>query len=183
MEEIIVSVDVETDGPIPGPHSMLALGAAAFDDQGRVFSRFEVNLELLPEAKPHEETMTWWRDHPEAWAHCRRDPRAPEEAMARLVQWLAELRGRPVFAGYPAAWDFMWVYWYLLRFVGQSPFSHSALDIKTCAAMALDLPYRRVGRKTLPKAWQGENPAPHTPLADAIQQGRMLMKIRAAARN
>jgi len=26
-----VSVDIESDGPIPGPHSLLSLGAAAFD--------------------------------------------------------------------------------------------------------------------------------------------------------
>ena len=28
-QEVYVSVDVETDGPIPGPHSMLSLGAVA----------------------------------------------------------------------------------------------------------------------------------------------------------
>ena len=30
MGEIYVSTDVETDGPIPGPYSMLSLGSAAF---------------------------------------------------------------------------------------------------------------------------------------------------------
>lgn len=29
-KEIYVSTDVETDGPIPGPHSMLSLGSAAY---------------------------------------------------------------------------------------------------------------------------------------------------------
>jgi hypothetical protein len=30
MPEIYVSTDVESDGPIPGPHSMLSFGSAAF---------------------------------------------------------------------------------------------------------------------------------------------------------
>ena len=30
MAEIYVSTDVETDGPIPGPHSMLSLASAAY---------------------------------------------------------------------------------------------------------------------------------------------------------
>ena len=29
MAEIYISTDVETDGPIPGPHSMLSLASAA----------------------------------------------------------------------------------------------------------------------------------------------------------
>jgi hypothetical protein len=30
MPEIYVSTDVESDGPIPGPHSMHSFGSAAF---------------------------------------------------------------------------------------------------------------------------------------------------------
>ena len=30
MKEIYISTDVETDGPIPGPHSMLSFGSAAY---------------------------------------------------------------------------------------------------------------------------------------------------------
>jgi len=36
--------------------------------------------------------------------------------------------GKPVFVGYPAGFDFLFVYWYLIRFTGESPFSFSALD-------------------------------------------------------
>ena len=34
MNEIYVSTDGEFDGPIPGPHSMLAFGSAAFNRRG-----------------------------------------------------------------------------------------------------------------------------------------------------
>lgn len=30
MNEIYISTDVETDGPIPGPHSILSFGSAAY---------------------------------------------------------------------------------------------------------------------------------------------------------
>jgi hypothetical protein len=36
--EIYISTDVETDGPIPGPHSMLSFGSAACTpEQGALF--------------------------------------------------------------------------------------------------------------------------------------------------
>ena len=50
MAEIYVSTDVETDGPIPGPHSMLSLGSAAYTVDKKLVSTFSVNLETLPGA-------------------------------------------------------------------------------------------------------------------------------------
>jgi hypothetical protein len=49
--------------------------------------------------------------------------------MRRYVEWIKTLTAKPVFVAYPAGFDFLFVYWYLIRFVGESPFSHSALDI------------------------------------------------------
>jgi len=67
--------------------------------------------------------MDWWATQPEAWAATRADCRDPGEAMPEYVRWLKSLPGRPVFVGYPASYDFMFVYWYLIRFAGESPFS------------------------------------------------------------
>ncbi|MFT7224040.1 MAG: hypothetical protein ACI82Z_001588 [Cellvibrionaceae bacterium] len=50
--------------------------------------------------------------------------------MRKYVEWIATLLGKPVFVGYPASYDFMFVYWYLIKFVGTSPFSYFALDVK-----------------------------------------------------
>jgi hypothetical protein len=57
--------------------------------------------------------------------------REPADVLPEYVTWLQALPGKPVFVAYPAAYDFMFVYWYLIRFAGESPFSHSALDIKS----------------------------------------------------
>ena len=41
------------------------------------------------------------------------------------VAWLKAFGGRPVFVGYPAAFDFSFVYWYLTEFAGENPFGYS----------------------------------------------------------
>ena len=43
-KEIYVSIDVESDGPIPIQNSMLAFGAVAFTDDGRILGEYNVNL-------------------------------------------------------------------------------------------------------------------------------------------
>lgn len=133
MPEIYVSTDVEADGPIPGPHSMLSFASAAYLADKTLVATFEANLALLPEAVGDPKTMAWWQGQPEAWAACRANVREPAEVMPQYVAWLKALPGKPVFVGCPAAYDFMFVYWYMIRFAGESPFSHSALDIKSYA--------------------------------------------------
>jgi hypothetical protein len=51
--------------------------------------------------------MAWWRGQPEAWAACRSDQREPATVMPEYVAWLKGLPGKPVFVGYPAAYDFL----------------------------------------------------------------------------
>ena len=48
MPEIYVSTDVESDGPIPGPHSMLSFASAAYTADKTLLSTFSANLDLLP---------------------------------------------------------------------------------------------------------------------------------------
>ena len=103
MSEIYVSTDIEVDGPIPGPHSMLSFGSAAYRADKTLVATFAANLEPLPGACGHPDTLAWWSRHPEAWAAARRDPRPPAEAMADYANWLDELPGPPVFVGTHAA--------------------------------------------------------------------------------
>jgi hypothetical protein len=182
MAEIYVSIDIEADGPIPGPNSMLSIGAAAFREDKTLVSTFSPNLELLPGAVGDIKTMEWWASQPEAWAATRKDARAPVTVMADLVNWVQGLPGKPVFVGYPVAYDFMFVYWYLIRFTGGSPFSHSALDIKTLAMAALGTGYRDSTKRNMPKEWFGEIPHNHVAVDDAIGQGVLFCNTLAAVR-
>ena len=183
MPEIYISTDIESDGPIPGPHSMLSFGSAAFGADKTLVSTFSVNLELLPGASGDPKTMAWWQTQPDAWAAARQNPRDPAEAMQDYIHWLKGLPGKPVFVAYPAGYDFTFIYWYLIRFTGQSPFSHSALDIKTLAMAALGTGYRDSTKRNMPAAWFEEQPHNHVALDDAIGQGILFCNILATIRS
>lgn len=179
MSEIYVSTDIESDGPIPGANSMLSFGSAAFLPNGEMRDTFSANLDTLPDAAPDPGTMEWWGRNPEAWAACRTDPRNPTEAMTAYVRWLRKLPGKPVFVGYPAGYDFLFVYWYLIRFAGESPFSFSALDIKSYAMAMLGTEFRRTAKRNMPKRWFGKHPHTHVALDDAIGQGVLFCNMLA----
>ena len=182
MREIYVSTDVEADGPIPGPNSMLSFGSAAYTGDKRLLGTFTANLLTLPEATADLKTMEWWKSEPVAWAECRKDPQDPMQVMPAYVRWLKSLQGKPVFVAYPAAYDFMFVYWYLMRFAGESPFSFSALDIKTYAMAVLGTSYRDTTKNSMPKHWFDPLPHTHRALDDAIEQGALFCNMLAASR-
>lgn len=175
--EIYVSTDVEADGPIPGAYSMLSFGSAAYLEDKTLVKTFSANLVTLPNAAQHPKVMEWWKGKPDAWKACRENLQPPEAAMKNYLAWLKSLPGVPVFVGYPAAYDFMFVYWYLVRFTGESPFSHSALDIKTLAMALLKTGYRRSTKKNMPKRWFDDLPHSHEALDDAIEQGAMFCNM------
>ena len=177
MPEIYVSTDTETDGPIPGPHSLLSFASAAYTADKTLLGTFSANLGTLPDATAHPETAAWWAEQPEAWVACRSNLESPSVAMHRYVAWLKSLPGRPVFVAYPVGFDFLFVYWYLMRFVGESPFNHSALDIKTFAMAVLKTDYRDSSKRHMPKHWFDTLPHTHIALDDAIEQGALFCNM------
>src|SRR3954471_20239806 len=81
LAEIYVSTDVESDGPIPGPHSMLSFASAAYRADKTPVGTFAANLATLPGAAGDPKTMAWWEGEPAAWAACRANPREPAAVM------------------------------------------------------------------------------------------------------
>ncbi|KVD89706.1 exonuclease [Burkholderia stagnalis] len=175
--EIFVSTDVETDGPIPGAHSMLSLGSAAFLADGTCIGTFSGNLAPLPEARPDPKTMEWWRSQPDAYSACTRDARDPGSVMSDYHAWLSNLPGKPLFVGYPASFDFLFVYWYLIRFCQDSPFGHSAIDIRSYAMGLLRSDYRSTAKRHLPQSWTTHDEMAHVALDDAIEQGKLFCNM------
>jgi len=124
LPELYIATDVEADGPIPGPYSMLSLGMAVAGHRGSTF---------YTELKPISDQFV-----PEALAvsgldreRLLREAPTPEQAMAAAARWIDELRtlGRPVFLAAPAVWDGMFVHWYFTRFTGKSPFGATGAGI------------------------------------------------------
>ena len=71
----------------------------------------------------------------------------------------------------------MFVYWYLIKFAGESPFSFSALDIKTMAMTVLKTTYRDSTKKHMPREWFDDLPHTHVALDDAIEQGALFCNL------
>ena len=182
MAEIYVSTDIETDGPIPGPNSMLSFGSAAYLPDKSLVGTFSANLETLSGAQGDPKTMAWWETQPEAWAACRVDTQDPALAMPAYASWLDSLPGKPVFVAYPAGFDFLFIYWYLIRFAGRSPFSFSAIDIKTFAMAVLKCDYRAASKRGMPSRWFDKSPHTHVALDDAIEQGVLFCNMLAENR-
>jgi hypothetical protein len=180
--ELYVSIDVEADGPIPGEYSMLSLGSAIFEPAGQILDKFEVNIRELPTAKRDAETMEWWATEPTAWEYCRRNPVEADNAMHSYLDHLLNVekkyRRKLVCIGYPVTYDFMFVYWYLIKFTGKSPFSFSGIDIKTMAMTIMKSSYKKAGKKYMPRQWFSiDNKHNHTPLEDAIEQGNLFCNM------
>ena len=179
MAEIYVSTDIEADGPIPGPHSMLSFASAVYRSDKTLVATYEANLATLPGAQGHPKTMEWWKTQAQAWAACRSNPREPTVVMPEYLTWLKALTGTPIFVSYPAAFDFMFVQWYLVRFTGESPFAHAAIDIRTYAMALLGAGYQASGKRRMPKEWFDDLPHTHVALDDAKEQGALFCNMLA----
>lgn len=184
-KEVYISIDIEADGPIPSENSMLSLGAAAYLADGTLLDKFQVNLEQLEGAKPNPVTMNeFWEKNPEAWEAATSDQVDPETAMKAFVTWVVQQQGNsprrtPVAVAYPAGFDWTFVYWYLLKFVGRSPFSFACLDVKTLAMAVMNKHgYRSSSKRNMPKNWFPKD-LPHTHVAvdDAVEQGALFCNI------
>ncbi len=192
--EIYFSTDIESDGPIPGPNSMLSYGSAAFDEEGKLLATFSENLLTLPEASGAPDTMAWWSDpaRKEAWEACRKDPQDPVASMKRYVAWVESVPGvvkgtdgraqNVVFVAYPAGFDFTYMYQYMIRFAGYSPFGFSALDMKSYAMAVLGEKYRYTIKRNMPKSWFGPKRHNHVALDDAIEQGELFCQMLKAGK-
>ena len=182
MTEIYISTDIEADGPIPGEYSMLSFGSVALDSLGNSLGKFYKKIKPLQNAKQHPKTMEFWKKNQEAYKEATANQEDPEKAMPEYLRWLRDIKVRYnkelVFVGYPATFDFMFIYWYLIKFTGESPFSFSALDIKSYASAVIKKDFKQTNKKSMPKHWfPKEIKHNHTALDDALEQGLLFTNI------
>lgn len=128
LPELYVAVDVEADGPIPGPYSMISLGMAVAGRSDLTFytELRPISTEFVPAALA---VSGLDRDR------LLREAPTAEAAMHAAARWVDGLRsiGRPVFLAAPAVWDGMFVHWYFVRFTGRNPFGStgSGVDLRS----------------------------------------------------
>ena len=184
-KETYVSIDIETDGPAPGINSMLALGAAAFNEEGEQIDTWYRKFFKLPEAGQNDETMEWWLTQPEAWIEVNSDQYDPRIEMPKFAGWCHLLPGKKIAVAWPAAFDFAFVNYYCHRFVGSNPLGFACLDIRSYANGLAGFPsyYGLSERTTRMMAGPIETSdlRPHVAIDDAIEQGRLFMALRKSA--
>jgi DNA polymerase III epsilon subunit-like protein len=123
-----IMVDVETDGPIPGDYSMIALGAVVVEDGlARTFKAY-----LRPISNEYQE---------EALAvggftriECLKDERFmdPYDAMDAFRIWINSLGIKsPIFIADNNGFDWMFVCWYFHHFLGKNPFGFSSQNLNS----------------------------------------------------
>lgn len=128
LPEIYIACDVEADGPIPGPYSMLSLGMAAVGHPELIFytELKPISEQYVPQAL---EVAGLDRER------LLREAPEPADAMAAAAKWVNQLRkqARPVFLAGPAVWDGMFIHWYFMRYLGKSPFGQtgSGIDLRS----------------------------------------------------
>lgn len=183
---LYISVDIEADGPIPGPYSMLSLGAAVagVQDADGFAPADPARRTFYRELRPISEEFV-----PEALAvsgldreRLRAEGAEPGAALTEFTAWVREVSAgaQPVMAGYPASYDWTFLYWYLIRFTGTSPFGHSGcLDMKTLYATKAGLPLRAVAKGTMPRELLSRRRHTHHALDDAIEQAELFANLMA----
>lgn len=179
------SADVETDGPIPGPFSMLSFSlvyAGSFD--GKKFDRpkdytTSIYLELKPISDQFE--VEALKINGLDRSRLSQEGQDPAKAMNDAYRWIMQISGsfEPVLVAYPLSFDWTWLYWYFMKFcVDGSPFNYSrCYDLKTAVAVKAAIPICRSPRSQLPSFLRSTCKHTHHALDDAIEQAEIFANI------
>jgi hypothetical protein len=183
--DVYFSADVETDGPIPGPFSILSFAlvfAGSFD--GCRFQRPE-NYEavLYKELQPISENFEAQALHVNGLDRRRLclEGESPEKAMTEASRWVKKIAGpaQPVLVAYPLSFDWTWLYWYFIRFSADgSPFDYSrCFDIKTAIAVKAAIPISEAGRSRIDPSLRSRRAHTHHAADDAIAQAEIFANV------
>lgn len=191
--ELIISVDVETGGPVPGVHPLLSVGAVAYAEredgwfvERGTFSRniadgFDADISS---GAFDESTSRWWSTQEHAWLEVCKDRVSAHRAAFDFEQWTweqARLCGKHkvVFLADPVVFDYPFVQWLFRSTKVDNPFAlFETLDMKSFIAGALNQPYDASRSSKLPDRFTSKLP-PHTHIAldDARHQGAMFARV------
>jgi hypothetical protein len=183
--DVYFSADVETDGPIPGPFSMLSFGlvlAGTFD--GNTFSRpGDYAQSFYRELRPisDEFQIDALKVNGLDRERLQSEGVLPTTAMTEAAKWVSALAGtgRPILVAYPLSFDWSFLYWYFIRFSKDgSPFNHSqCFDIKTAFAVKAHIPIASAGRRRLMPGLRSNGVHTHNALDDAMEQAQVFANL------
>jgi len=174
-EELYVSVDVETSGPIPGEYSLLSIGACLVAQPAT-----SIYLELQPDSPKHD---------PEALAvsgltleKLEREGLAPREAMHKFDQWLKSsctTGQKIVFVGLNAPFDWSFVNFYFHKYLEANPFGFTAIDMKAYFMGAYGCTWKETKSSQMTLTLQPRSAPNHNALDDARFQAELFALMMA----
>lgn len=128
-----IIVDVETDGPIPGDNSMLSLGACTLDEPEQTWY---TEIKPIRLASYNPQTVEFLKNNGLDREEVKKNGMFPNLAMESFDRWLTEVAqgDRLRFVSDNAAFDPMFVFWYLHHFVGTCQFGFGALSLTSLYA-------------------------------------------------
>jgi DNA polymerase III epsilon subunit-like protein len=181
VEELLVSVDAEAGGPVPGLYPLLAIGACLVENSD---DRFYAELRPVGERVDPAAVAVGWPAAPaeETIARLEREGEPPEEAFPRFAAWLADRQQgrRLVYVAVNAAFDWAFTHYWFARLQIDDPFGFAPLDIKSYWAGRAGVRLGDTSKSRLP-AFLSEGLGEHTHRADedAARQAEMFKRMRA----
>jgi hypothetical protein len=183
--DVYFSADVETDGPIPGPFSILSFAlvfAGTFDgERFAVPQNYQQSFyrELRPISNDFQLEALRVNGLDRDRLVAEGEP--PEAAMTDAAQWIRGIAGpgKPILVAYPLSFDWSWLYWYFTKFSIQgSPFNHSlCFDIKTAFAVKAGVPISEAGKSKLLPSLRPQSRHTHHALEDAVEQAEIFARV------
>jgi ribonuclease T len=161
-----ISVDIEAAGPAPSWYALLSIGACTLRQPRNTFY-----VELVPDKEQFDPTAM--QIHKLDLPRLYREGLPPDEALRRFSAWLVEVLpyGRaPLMVGFNAPFDWMFINDYFIRYLGNNPFGHSAIDIKAVFLGASGVSWTETSGNHLHGRYDRGSELSHNALDDAVSQ-------------
>ncbi len=171
--EVFISVDVETAGPIVGEHSMLTVGAC-------LVCQPEISFSIMLKPISDKSVAAALEVTGLTLAQAEKDGLAPVEAMSRFAAWVGKNTpkdGMPVFVGLNAPFDWGFVNYYFLKYLGANPFGFTALDIKALFMGVMGCAWRETKSSAIDKVVNPTLKGNHDALHDARYQAELFKLV------
>jgi len=89
---------------------------------------------------------------------------------------------RPVFVAFNATYDWMFVHWYFVHFLGRDPFGILGWDIKAYyAGVARKRSWAETSKANMDQEFLSSRPHTHNALDDAREQAEIFRRLRQVA--
>ena len=103
----------------------------------------------------------------------------PHDAMRKFADWIVyTAKGKyPIFVGFPLAFDWSFVNWYFINYLGENPFGISGIDTKSVWFGKNNFNWKETSKTHIKRALELNLEHTHNALDDAVEQAIIFEKI------